>query len=139
MRPSTGPRRWSCADLARQAETDALSRDLDLAELVVAERGKAAEHLRDELLGSRGTGSHSDGLVALEQVGLEAALAVDQHCLRPMALGDLDEPLRIRARLGPDHEHQGRALADQLLDRVLPVLGRVADVVRGGSLEIAEA
>ena len=72
--------------------------------------------------------------MAVEQLGVELALAVDQRRLGAAALRDLDEALRVRARLRADHEDERRALRDDLLDRVLPVLGRVADVVRARPL-----
>ncbi len=74
-----------------------------------------------------------------EQVRVEAALAVDQPGSRSVSLGHLDEATRIRAGLGADHEDQGRAALRQPLDGVLPVLGRVTDVVRRRPLQVAEA
>src|SRR5581483_4624127 len=50
-----------------------------------------------------------------------------------------DEALRVRARRRADHEDQRRAQRDDLLDGVLPVLGRVADVVGAGAAQVAEA
>ena len=50
----------------------------------------------------------------------------------PARLRDLDEPLRVRARRRADHEDQRRAHRDDLLDGVLAVLRRVADVVGAG-------
>ena len=47
----------------------------------------------------------------------------------PEQARDLDEPLRVRARLRADHEHERRALRDHRFHRVLPVLRRVTDVV----------
>src|SRR5438093_6544997 len=126
-------------DLTRQAEVDVLPRDLDLFQPVVAERGEAAQHPGDELLGRRGTRGHPDDLVAVEQLRIEAALAVDQLRRRGCSLRYLDQRPRVRARLRADHEDQGGATAGHGLDRVLAVLGRVADVVRCGPLQAAEA
>ena len=69
---------------------------------------------------------------------LEVGLVVDQIGVGALAVGDLDESIRIRARFRADDEHERRLLADAL-DRVLAVLGRVADVRRGRADEIGDA
>ena len=66
------------------------------------------------------------------------ALAVDERRLRACGLRDLDEPLRVRARLRADHEDERRALRDHRLHRVLAVLRRVTDVVGGRPPQRAE-
>src|SRR5207342_1543586 len=85
--------------LSRQAEVDVLARDLDLLELLVAERGEAAQDARDQLLGGRGAGRDPDRLVPAQQVRVESALPVDQLRVRTEALRHLDQALRVRARL----------------------------------------
>ena len=67
--------------------------------------------------------------MAVEQLLVERALAVDERRLRAGRLRDLDEALCVRARLRADHEHERRALRDHRLHRVLAVLRRVTDVV----------
>src|SRR6266516_724580 len=139
MRSSREPRRWSCAgDLPGQTEVDILAGDGDLFKRVVATLGEARGDELDELLGSRGARGQADRRVAREELVLERALAVDERSLGPGRPGDLDEALRVRARLGADHEDQRRAAAVQLLDRVLTVLRRVADVVGGGAAQRAD-
>src|SRR3954463_10188108 len=132
---------WSCGrgDLPREAKADVLPGYLDLPELVVAERREPAQDERYELLGRGRSGRHADRLVAGQQLGVDPALTVDQQRGGAVTLGHLDQAARVVAGLGADHEDQRRALLGELLDRVLPVLGRVADVVRGRPLEVAEA
>ena len=81
-RSSTGPRREvmpaSCTSRGSR-KLHVLAGHLDLAELVVAERRRAAQDERDELLGRRGAGGQADRLVPGEQLGVEPALAVDQR------------------------------------------------------------
>src|SRR5919204_6412859 len=124
--------------LAGQPEVDILARDLDVLHLVEAGRSELRDDGLDELLGRGGAGGEADDVAPLERLRLELALAVDQNRLGAVQLRDLDEALRVRARVGADHENQRRPPADHLLDRVLPVLRRVADVVGGRPLETAE-
>src|SRR4051794_30869320 len=73
----------------REAEADVLPGHLDLTKVVETEGSEAAQDDRDELLGCRGACRETDGLVPCEQVGIEAALAVDQSCGRSVAFGHL--------------------------------------------------
>src|SRR5919109_2756364 len=82
-------------DFPGQAEVDVLARHLDLLELVVAERGQAAQNERDQLLGSRCAGGEADRLVPSQEVGIETALALDQKRLGTFALRNLDEAPRV--------------------------------------------
>ena len=67
--------------------------------------------------------------MGVEHAVIQIALAVDQRRGGAMQACNLDEALRVRARLRANHEDQRRAPRDHLLDRVLAVLRRVADVV----------
>src|SRR3954451_11980083 len=91
----------------RKAEVDVLPGHLDLTKVVETEGSEAAQDGGDELLGCRGACREADGLVPGEQVGIEAALAVDQPCRCSVALGHLHEAACVRAGLRPDHEYQG--------------------------------
>src|SRR5579884_4199079 len=117
---------------------DVFLRDRDLLRQRVAGLGEPLGRAADELVGRRGAGGEADRLVPVQQRGVELALAVDQRRLRARRLRDLDEPLRVRARLRADHEHERRALRDHRLHRVLPVLRRVADVVGVRPAQAAE-
>src|SRR5438093_10774312 len=125
-------------DLTREAEADVLAGHLDLLEVVVAEGGEAPEYGRHELFWGRGAGRQPDALVPGQQVRVEPALAVDQEGRRAGPFRDLDQAARVRARLGADHEDQRGAAVHHRLDRVLAVLGRVADVVGGRPAQVAE-
>ena len=56
--------------------------------------------------------------------------AVDQVSRPAQPVGDLRQPPAVRAVLAAEHQHQVR-LRGQLAHRLLPVLGRVADVILG--------
>ncbi len=73
-----------------------------------------------------------------EPVGID--LCVRRRRARPgsLALGDLDEPVGVRRVARADDEHE-LAARGQRPDRVLAVLGRVADVIRAGPGERREA
>ena len=75
--------------------------------------------------------------MAVEQSDVELAFAADQRCGCAGVARHLDEPLRVGARLRPDHEDQ-RGFLRQALDGVLAVLGCVTDVICGGSPESTE-
>src|SRR6266550_2503145 len=126
-------------DLPRQAEMHVLARDLDLGELVVSGGGEPGDDGLDELLGRRRASGEPDGRVAAEEIAIEIALAVDQRRRSAVKPRNLDQPLGVRAGLRADHENERRPLRDHLLDRVLTVLGRVANVVCRRAFEIAEA
>src|SRR5437763_657021 len=123
----------------RETESAPSARHLDLGEVVVADGRQPRDDGLDELLGRRGTRGEPDRGVTVEQAPIQIALAVDQRRGGALEARDFDEPLRVRARLRADHEDQRRTLRDHFLDRVLAVLCRVADVVRGGTLQVTEA
>src|ERR1700751_3487487 len=104
---SRGPRRWSCLrDLLRQPEVDILFRNLDLLGQVVARLCEPGGRCPNELFRRRGACGETDRLVAVQQPFVEPALAVDERRLRAGSLRNLDEPLRVRARLGADPDHE---------------------------------
>src|SRR5215212_2336076 len=66
-------------DLPRQAEMHVLAGDLDLGEVVVARSRKPGHDGLHELFRGRSPGRETDRGVAVEQVPIEIALAVDQR------------------------------------------------------------
>ena len=73
---------------------DVLLRNLDLLRQRVPRLGEARGRRAHELLGRRRTCREADRLVAVEERGIEHALAVDERRLRTGGLRDLDKPLR---------------------------------------------
>ena len=65
---------------------------------------------------------------AVEPLRADVADVVDQARARAQRLGDLAEPVRVRAVRRAQHQHQIHVVGE-LLDGGLAVLGRVADVV----------
>ena len=125
-------------DLPRQPEVDVLARDGDLLDdLAVAQRGEMLDRRLDQLFGRRAPAvirSTSCAATARRSSSLSPSISSALGAGDPR---DLDEPLRIRARLRADHEDQGRLLRESL-DGVLAVLGRVTDVIRGRPPERTE-
>ena len=116
-----------------------LARDGHLLQLVVAALRQTRGHEPDELLGSRCAGGQPDRLVPVDELS-GSSLSPSISCASaPAQPRHLDQPLRVRARLRADHEHERGAAPHHLLDGVLAVLGRVADVVGGGPAQAAEA
>src|SRR5262245_53913915 len=120
-------RRTASAKLGREPEVHVLARQLDLFPVLIAERRKAIRDARDETVRRRGPGGETDDVVPLEPGGFEVALVVDEVGVGTALPGDLHEAIRVRACLRADDEDDRRLRAD-LLDGVLPVLRRVADV-----------
>src|SRR5712691_6895612 len=130
--------RYSCGcDLAREAEVDVLARHGHLDDVGVPALRKLLDRGRYELFGRRRAGRQADDFVPCEQILAELALAVDQLRLGARVPRDFDQPLRVGARLGPDHEDERRLLCKPL-DCVLTVLGGVADVIGGRPQEGTE-
>src|SRR3954452_13850834 len=117
-RPEETPRVSRRNDLAGQAEIDVLAGDLDLGEVFVTGARKSRHDRLHELFRRRSPGRETNRGVAVEQVAVEIALAVDQHRGRTPQPGHLHEPLGFRARLRPDHEDERCALRNHFLDRV---------------------
>ena len=141
-RSSTGPRPTSsCAPRRPPAAAgmDVLAGDRHLLELAVAGRGEPLE--RRARRAPRASTRRRSGRSSRDRRA-ERRSARSRRRQRRVGAAEprhLDEALRVRARLRADHEDQRRALRDELLDRVLAVLRRVADVVRGGPPQVAEA
>ena len=64
---------------------DVLAGDRDFLVVAVAGIGESGEHGLHELLGGRGTGGETHRLVAVEQVGVDRVLVVDQLASAPRA------------------------------------------------------
>src|SRR5262249_24421139 len=107
---------------------DVLPCNRNLFEIFETLGGELLDDRPDELLRRRGAGGEADRLMAREQLVGEVALSVDEAGGRAGRPGHLDEALGVRARRRPDHENERRVLRD-LLDRILAILRRVADVV----------
>ena len=86
--------------------------------------------LLHDVLGGARAGRDQDRLDPLEPLGADLGDAVDQVGVRAERIGDLGEPPAVRAVLAAQHQHQV-GLRRQLADRLLAVLGGVADVVLG--------
>src|SRR3954452_20390039 len=87
---------------ARQPEVDVLARNLDLRQLVVPGSRELGYDSLDELLRGRSARGEPYSVVAVEPLGAQLPLPVDQCRRRPLQAGDLDEALRVRARVRPD-------------------------------------
>src|SRR6185437_15037162 len=104
----------------RQAEVDVLPRDRDLLDVAVPEHAEPLNRPLHELFRRRGARGEPDDLV-LGDILRQLALAVDQLRSRPRVPRNLDEALRVRARLRADNENQ-RCLLSESLDSILAVL-----------------
>ena len=122
--------REELAERPGQGEVDAL-----LADPLLDDRGaeldlEIADALLDHVLGGAGAGGDQDGLGPVEPAGPEVGDAIDQVGVRAERPGDLGEPLAVGAVLAAqDQHHVGPP--GQLADRLLAVLGGVADVILG--------
>ncbi len=88
--------------------------------------------------GAEAPGGEAERLDPVEPCRIDLAAALDQLRGRAAALGDLDQPQRIRAVGRADHQHQV-AFGRDRLDRRLAVGGRVADVLGLGSDDLRKA
>ena len=105
----------------------------------VAPLGEEVQHSVDQVVGHRGARGDADAVDALEPGLVDLAGVVDPVRRLGAGLeGDLGQPHRVGGVGGADHDHQVGAGAD-LLDRELPVLGGVADVVAGRVEQLREA
>ena len=118
---------------------DVLAGDCDLLHCVVATLGQLVQDGAHQILGRRGAGGEADDPVLVEEPVVQVALPVDERGRRPGSPRHLDEPVGVGARGRADDENQGRTPTRDLLDGVLPVLGRVADVVGRRPAQPAEA
>src|ERR687891_678815 len=132
-----GPLEIGVADAAGESEGHVLLDHPDLLDLrgpAVAEPGQDPV---DQPPRRRGPAGDPDVLRAVQPGLVDLGLVVDQVGGRAHGSGHLDEPVRVRGVVGPDHEQHVRP-SGHLLDRVLPVLGGVADVVPGRRLDPRE-
>ena len=72
-----------------------------------------------------------------QPVGLDFFGPTDQAAGHASLRGDLDEAIAVGGGRGTHHEHQLGALR-QLLDGILPILGRVADVIPARQLDLGK-
>ena len=111
---------------------DVLGDHLDLAHLGRAAFAEGGDQLVDQPLGGGGARAEADGVDPLEPGRVDRRGLGDEVGLAAGGPGDLDQADRVGGVLGPDDQHQ-LAVAGQGLDRGLPVLGGVADVVGTGA------
>src|SRR5580704_3945819 len=100
------------------------AQELDLG----AATREGADDFLDQPLGRRRARGQPERAHSVEHRGLDVGDRIDQERARTTHPRDLDQPVRIRALLRADHQY-GVADLDQLLDCILAVLRRVADVV----------
>ena len=102
---------------------------LDLLHVAEAVPGELVQYRGHQFLGHRGPAGHSDRGHAVQPALVDFPGVVDQVGGRgTVALGHLDQPDRVRGVRRAHHDHQV-GLAGDDLDRGLPVLRGVADVV----------
>src|ERR1700679_816499 len=89
-------------------------------------------------LGRRGTGRDPDGLGSVEPFAVQMLRPVDEISRNPGLVGHLAKPARAGAGLR-SHHHQSIAAMNEVLNRILPVLGGVADIFLHRCLEPREA
>ena len=116
------------AQLDGQREVDVLVHQLVRLDALDAEAPEVRDDPLDQPLRCGGAGCDADRLDALQPARIDVGLVVDQVGGDAHLAGDVDQPVRVRGVARADHEHQVD-LACELLDRVLPVLRGVADVV----------
>src|SRR5204862_3753159 len=116
------------AQLAGQGEEHVLLTAGDLARRLRTPAAELLEHLLHQQLGRRGSGGHADGALAREPFGAQVRRAVDQIAGYPGTVGELAQAVGVGAGARTHHQ-QHVALLEKLLDGVLAVLGRVADVL----------
>ena len=122
------------ADLARELEEDVLERAVERLDLGDAAFPEPADDPADQGLGSRRAGGEADALDTVEPGLVDLALVVDQVGVHATGAGHVDEPVRVRAVAGADHEQEVDGCEDPL-HGALPVRRRVADVVLLGRLD----
>src|SRR5207245_11391162 len=89
---------------------------------------RSSDLLPHQNLGRRGPGGHADGALALEPLGAQVLRTVDQVAGDAGAIGELAQAVGVGAAARAD-DQQHVAVLEELLDRVLAVLGGVADVL----------
>jgi DNA recombination protein RmuC len=125
--------------LSRELEGHPLPDRLDLFHVVEAERGELAEHAGDQFLRHGGPAGHTHGDHPGEPAVVDLARVIDQvGGPRPRVLGHLDESHRVGGVRRAHHDYQV-ALGRDRLDRGLPVLRGVADVVARRVDQLGEA
>ena len=123
----------------REREAHALMHRLDLFDGVETALGQPGQDAGDEILGYRGAARHADGADPGQPGLRHPRRVIDQiGSLGSRVKRHLHQPHRVRRVARADHDDQVRVSGD-LLDRGLPVLGGVADVVAGRVEELREA
>src|SRR5262245_16953853 len=116
------------APLAGQREADVFLAHRARFDLSVEPRLKVLNTVLNVLLRRAGPGRDEYRVARLKPVLAQLVGAVDQVSWFARSSGDLGEALAVRAVLASKNEYNV-GLGDELLHRVLTVLGRVADVV----------
>ena len=99
----------------------------DRFEIDFAELAKLVDQLLNQLFRRRGAGGDSHRGHTVEPARIEGIGVVDQIARDPRFGTDLTQAVRVRAVLRTHHQQDIDAL-DELANRLLPVLGGVADV-----------
>ena len=100
---------------------------------------RRVDHLLHQHLGRRGAGGEADARACRRTIRrCRSAGGVDHVGRRAQALGQLAQAVAVGAGRAADHDHHVD-LRRQQLDRVLPVLRGVADVLLLGLAHVREA
>src|SRR5882762_7478296 len=125
------------AQLARQGEEHSLFTAADLARRLRAPAAELLEHLLHQQLRRRGSGGHADSALAGEPFGAQVRRPVDQIAGYAGTLGKLAQAVGVGTG-ARTHYQQHVAALEKLLDGILAVLGRVADVLAARAGESRE-
>src|ERR1700677_1412790 len=112
------------AKRAGQRKNHVLFPPLELLGHLSAPGAKLGDDTLHQDLGGRGTGRDPDGLRTVESFAVQMFRSVDEIAGDSCLVGHLAQPVRVGARLRPDH-HQSVAAMDEVLDRILTVLSGV--------------
>src|SRR5205814_1667308 len=88
---------------------------------------KPLHHLLHQQLRRRRAGGYSDSTLAVEPLTVHIIRPVDQITGNTRTVGELTEAVRVGTGARP-YNYDDIALLEKLLDRVLAILGRVADI-----------
>ena len=114
-----------------------LLRQPELLDLGRALSGQPREETVHQAFGSRRSAREPDHVGAVEPGRIDLGLVVDEVGGRSEIARDLGQAVGVRRVVRTDDEHDVGA-ARHLLDRILAVLGRVADVLSGRPLDRGE-
>src|SRR5690554_1078728 len=98
---------------------------------------QAVNHLGHQHFRGGGTGGYAYGLLAFQPFGINLVGFVDQIGGGAHAFGQFPQAVGVGAVGGAHYQHDV-AVAGQLFDGILPVLGGVADVVFAGAFYLRE-